>query len=91
MMITLARRNGASKNGLYSAFAALRTANQKRQGAPRYLDRIVTVSAQFDVDAAGAADLRQPCQHFDEINLAFAEHQMDVCARDRAESERRFR
>src|SRR6185437_10950561 len=80
MMITLARKKGASKGRLYSAPAALRTANQKRQGAPSRLDRIVAMTAQFDVNAARVADLLQRCQHFGEINLALAEHQVIVNA-----------
>src|SRR5579875_2403952 len=40
----------------------------------------MAVAAQFDVDAAAVADLRQSCHHLSEINLAFAEHQVVVDA-----------
>src|SRR5262249_9499944 len=53
---------------------------QERQRAPSCLDGIVTMAAQFDIDAARVTDLRQRSQDLGEVDLALAEHQMIVNA-----------
>src|SRR5579871_4237151 len=80
MMIPLVRKNGASKSGLYSASASVRTVNQKRQRAPGCLDGVVAVTAQLDMDAAFVIDFLKLGEDFGEINLALAEHQVIVDA-----------
>jgi hypothetical protein len=55
-----------------------RAVAQEAQGLPRRLDRVVTVPAQLDVDAAAIVDLAQRPQHRRKINVSFTEHEMIV-------------
>src|SRR5579859_7402991 len=53
---------------------------QELNRLPRRLHRIVTVPAQFDVNAAGIADFAETAQHWREVNFALAKHQVIVDA-----------